>query len=86
MVEVAEDTHKDSANKLREVLATYREAEDLINIGAYVKGSNPKIDYALSKIDKINSFTKQGVFDKAPFEETKNKLNSIFSETKNIKK
>lgn len=47
------------ANRLREVLATYRSAEDLINIGAYVEGSNPKIDYAKSKIDSVNSFLKQ---------------------------
>ena len=42
--------------KAREILATYREAEDLINIGAYVKGSNPKIDEAIKKYPGLESF------------------------------
>jgi len=42
--------------KAREILATYREAEDLINIGAYVKGSNPKIDEAVKKNPELESF------------------------------
>jgi flagellum-specific ATP synthase len=44
------------AGKIREWLSTYRKAEDMINIGAYAKGSNPKIDLALKKIDAISSF------------------------------
>ncbi len=44
------------AGKIREWLSTYRKAEDMINIGAYVKGSNPKIDLALRKIDAVNAF------------------------------
>jgi flagellum-specific ATP synthase len=44
------------AGKIRELLSTYRKAEDMLNIGAYAKGSNPKIDLALKKIDAINSF------------------------------
>jgi flagellum-specific ATP synthase len=44
------------AGKIREWLATYRKAEDMVNIGAYAKGSNPKIDLALNKIDAISSF------------------------------
>ena len=49
------------AMKAREILATYREAEDLINIGAYVKGSNPKIDEAIKKNPDLESFLKQGM-------------------------
>ena len=45
-----------TANKARELLATYREAEDLINIGAYVKGSNPKIDISIQKHPDLESF------------------------------
>ena len=51
------------AAKVRKTIATYREAEDLINIGAYVKGSNPNIDYAISKIEKINAFFRQGIYE-----------------------
>ncbi len=80
MVDVTSDVHQANANRLREVLATYNDAEDLINIGAYVKGSNPSIDFALAKIQKINQFTKQGIFEKSSYEETLAKLNSIFEE------
>jgi flagellum-specific ATP synthase len=51
------------AARVRKTIATYREAEDLINIGAYVKGSNPNIDYAISKIEKINAFFRQGIYE-----------------------
>jgi flagellum-specific ATP synthase len=47
------------SGKLREWIATYNKAEDMINIGAYAKGSNPKIDMAINKIDAVNSFLKQ---------------------------
>jgi len=78
MTNLVSDEHKQAAGKLREVLARYAEAEDLINIGAYVKGSNPKIDYALSKIDQVNEFLKQGTFEQIDYEETVEKLLAIF--------
>lgn len=78
MINLAGDEHKKAAAELREVLARYSEAEDLINIGAYVKGSNPKIDYALGKIDAVNEFLKQGTFEKITFEETTRCLINIF--------
>lgn len=78
MINLVSDEHKAAGGKLREVLARYAEAEDLINIGAYVKGSNPKIDYALTKIDQVNDFLKQGSFEKIDYEETVNCLISIF--------
>jgi len=49
--------------EVKQLVSIYREAEDLINIGAYVKGSNPKIDLAISKIDQINDFFKQGIYE-----------------------
>jgi flagellum-specific ATP synthase len=79
MTNLVSDEHKQAAGKLREVLARYSEAEDLINIGAYVKGSNPKIDYALSKIDQVNGLLKQGTFEQVDFEETVNRLIGIFA-------
>lgn len=78
MTNLVSDEQKAAAGKLREVLARYTEAEDLINIGAYVKGSNPKIDFALSKIDQVNNFLRQGTFEKVGFEETVSKLIAIF--------
>jgi len=78
MTNLAGDEQKQAAGKLREVLARYAEAEDLINIGAYVKGSNPKIDYAMSKIDQVNAFLRQGTFEKISYEETVQKMLAIF--------
>lgn len=78
MSNLVSDEHKEAAGKLREVLARYNEAEDLINIGAYVKGSNPKIDEAISKIDAVNDFLKQGTFDQINFEDMLDQLISIF--------
>lgn len=66
--------------KLRELLAVYKEAEDLINIGAYLKGSNPKIDYAISKIDQINSFLKQGVEENFSIDDSFKELSIIFKD------
>ena len=79
MTNLVSNEHKQAAGKLREVLARYTEAEDLINIGAYVKGSNPKIDFALSKIEQVNAFLKQGTFESVDYENTINQLLGIFS-------
>jgi len=70
MPDVTTREHQSAVGTLRDVLATYRSAEDLINIGAYVDGSNPKIDYAKSRIDAVNAFLRQGVSEPAPFAET----------------
>ena len=75
---INDDAHKKSAGQCREVLARYAEAEDLINIGAYVKGSNPKIDAAIDKIDDVNTFLKQATEEKFQFEETSKLLSSLF--------
>jgi flagellum-specific ATP synthase len=64
--------------RLREVLQVYKEAEDLINIGAYVAGSNTKIDEAISLIEKVNTFLKQDIDKRFSYEETQNLLNQIF--------
>jgi flagellum-specific ATP synthase len=58
------------AGQIREWLALYAQAEDLINIGAYVKGSNPKIDQAAFVYERINNFLKQSIDEKATYEET----------------
>ena len=67
MSQVADKEHKQAAGKLRNILATYNDAEDLINIGAYKKGSNPAIDYAMSKIDEVNDFLCQSTDEKVDF-------------------
>lgn len=70
MEDITDLDHKHHAGRIKEVLATYRKAEDLINIGAYAAGSNPKIDYAIKMIDPINRFLQQGINEEASFEES----------------
>jgi flagellum-specific ATP synthase len=60
MTDIADDGHKNSANELRRNLAVYHDAEDLINVGAYVKGSNPEIDRSIELNGAINDFLIQG--------------------------
>ena len=75
---IADKTHKKAAGKLKNVLATYNEAEDLINIGAYKRGSNPDIDYAIEKIGKVNEFLLQDVDEKFTFEQSVTMLQGLF--------
>ncbi len=70
MMEITSEEHQILAQKIREILAIYRDAEDLINIGAYKKGSSQKIDYAISMIDKVNEFLRQRVDETFSLEET----------------
>jgi flagellum-specific ATP synthase len=66
------------AGKILEVLAEYERAEDLINIGAYQPGSNKKIDYAISMVDKIRTFLRQDSGEKAGLEETLDSMRILF--------
>lgn len=77
MMEVVEKEHYAASQNLRSLMAVYKDAEDLIHIGAYVGGSNAKIDEAIKKIDGINAFLCQGVFEKDSFEDTKTALENI---------
>jgi flagellum-specific ATP synthase len=74
--------HLELAGKAREVLASYAEAEDLINIGAYAKGSNPRIDYALGRIEAINDFLRQNYTETTTLKESIEGLGSILSDRK----
>lgn len=78
MSSIATGEHKELAGNLRKVLATYTEAEDLINIGAYKKGSNKEIDYSLEKIGQVNAYLQQGMYDKYTFDEEQTLLQDIF--------
>lgn len=80
MSAIATKEHKQMAGKLKNVMATYQEAEDLINIGAYKAGSNKQIDYAISKIDQVNDFLCQSTEDKYDFDEIVGALEQMFQE------
>jgi flagellum-specific ATP synthase len=77
MNEVVTPEHLQAAQNMRALMATYRDAEDLIHIGAYVKGSSKRIDAAIAKIDAINDFLCQGIFEVDTYDVTKKKLISI---------
>ena len=78
MSSIATGEHKELAGKLKNVLATYSEAEDLINIGAYKSGSNREIDYAVQKIQAVNQFLMQRTDEKFQFEEEIELLRGLF--------
>lgn len=80
MSQIVTKEHKQVASRLKTVLATYNEAEDLINIGAYKSGSNPEIDYAIRKIKDVNGFLCQDVDSKYLFDDEIEQLESIFTD------
>ena len=77
MEDITDFDHKHHAGRIKEVLATYQKAEDLINIGAYAAGSNPKIDEAIQMIDPINHYLRQGIHEETTFEESIDALKSM---------
>lgn len=78
MSAIATNEHKELAGKLKNVLATYSDAEDLINIGAYKSGSNQEIDYAVQKINAVNDFLMQKTDEKFQFDEEIELLGQLF--------
>ena len=80
MSDIVNPHHKKLAGKVKNILSVYKEAEDLINIGAYVKGNNPQIDEAIKYIDKIENFLLQEVSEKLDFDETLKALEKTFEE------
>lgn len=69
MTEIVPPEHLRAAGGVRELLAVYREARDLINIGAYQHGSNAQIDRAIALVPKINAFLRQAVDEPVGFDE-----------------
>jgi flagellum-specific ATP synthase len=77
MPAVTSEQHKKAAQKLRHIYATYTDAEDLINIGAFSRGSNRRIDGAITLIDKVMDFLVQPVRQKTNFDETIKRMTAI---------
>lgn len=78
MPEITDDRHRQAAGWLREVLATHKSAQDLINIGAYQRGSNPSIDAAIALIDSCNEFLRQGTLEVDDYPTTVARLQRVF--------
>lgn len=79
MEDIAPLQHKHNAGRLKEMLATYQKAEDLINIGAYVAGNNPAIDRAVANIDSINGYLRQGIQESVDMEKSTQLLDTIMT-------
>ncbi|TDJ48216.1 MAG: FliI/YscN family ATPase, partial [Nitrospina sp.] len=77
MIDVVSPEHYELSMKFKDIIATHREAEDLINIGAYTKGSNPKIDLAIEKIDAFNQFLQQGIKESVSLADSVSTLRKI---------
>jgi flagellum-specific ATP synthase len=80
MPQITDEEHRSAAGRLRTVMATYKEAEDLINIGAYSDGSNPRIDEARRLIEPIRAFLQQGTHECADLAQTLHQLEGIFEQ------
>ena len=79
MIDLVDENHRKRANDVINTIATYKKAEDLINIGAYVEGSSPEIDNAIKMTGRINSFLRQEIGEKIGFEESKKQLLALFN-------
>lgn len=77
MVEIVSPEHRELASRLRDIMGVYEKNADLVSIGAYKAGTNPKLDHALSKLDAINQFLTQGVNEAFRYEESLAKLREI---------
>ena len=78
MDDIISSSQKENANKLKALMATYRKSEDLINIGAYVAGSNPNIDYAIEMNDRANGYLMQRIEDCVAYDESVKQLEEMF--------
>ncbi|MBI1911760.1 MAG: flagellar protein export ATPase FliI [Deltaproteobacteria bacterium] len=74
MIDIVTPEHRQFAMKLRSVLATYKKAYDIVSIGAYKEGSDPRVDHAIKVIDKVNSFLRQDVTEGVNYEDSLQQL------------
>ncbi len=79
MVNIASKEHQELASSIRDVTSIYAQNEDLISIGAYKEGTNPKLTNAINKIDKVNSFLKQNIEENVSKEDVLKGMQSILS-------
>jgi flagellum-specific ATP synthase len=71
MNQITDKEHRDAAGKIRDLMATFKRSEDLINIGAYAQGSNQKLDQAVALKDEIDKLLRQDMDENAPMETTR---------------
>ena len=77
MVEIVKPEHREVAGKIRDILSVYSKNEDLISIGAYKPGTNPRLDDAVAKIDRVNAFLMQDINESFSLEESLKTMQAI---------
>jgi len=77
MVDIVPEEHLLAARRLVQIMSVYRDAEDLINIGAYQKGSNPQIDLSIKMIEPIEGFLRQGIQESVTYENTVKQVHTL---------
>jgi flagellum-specific ATP synthase len=79
MPDIVDSAHKEAAGRFSEVLATYRKHEDMISIGAYKEGSNPKVDRAIRMIEGLKSYLRQGMSERWKFRDSVDQLHQLLN-------
>ena len=80
MANIVDPDHLAASQKLKEVVAAYEKERDLILIGAYESGTDPRVDYAIEKIEEVNQFLRQGVNEPVHLQESTDQLKAIFGD------
>ena len=83
MPDIVDPAHKEMAGRFSENLAIYRKHEDMINIGAYKEGSNPKVDRAIRMIEALRGYLRQEMNERYKFRDSVTQLHKLFSESAN---
>ncbi len=81
MPDIVDAAHRELAAKFIETMATYKKVEDMINLGAYKAGTNPKVDQAIAMIDKLRAYLKQGMQERRDFTDSLQGLHFLFEQT-----
>jgi flagellum-specific ATP synthase len=80
MPDIVDARHRELASRFVETMASYKKVEDMINLGAYKEGTNPKVDYAIKMVDKLRSFLKQGMHERRDFTDSLQGLHFLFED------
>jgi len=81
MKDIVSDAHRTSVERALEIMSTYKRYEDVITIGAYKEGSNPRVDSAIRMMERLRAFIRQRIDEKVPFDESVRQLTALFGAT-----
>ncbi|GBD39467.1 putative ATP synthase YscN [bacterium HR37] len=79
MPDIVDSKHREYASKFIELMAVYKKSEDMINLGAYREGTNPKVDYAIKMIEKLKSYLRQKTDERSDFADSLQRLYILFN-------